>query len=234
VIVAFRHAQRLENATRAWRQAALSAFVRVQAVKSLSLAQRQVFGDRYKVPRLWSADHRRAQLPGPDRRDRRHARTDSRGVSGRAERALRELGTSIPICSRWRSSGASLAGSTAGLRPEIDVDPGELEKPRELGRRSPLVFVPSHKSNFDHLALYSLLFTSASAAAHRGRHQHVVLPDERILPGTGAYCAAALRRPDLQGVLRAFINSPRAAAPPEFFIEAGVALGKLRRRATAS
>ena len=109
--------------------------------------------------------------------------------------------------------------------PEIDVDAGELEKLRELGRRAPLVFIPSHKSNCDHMALYSLLFSSGFPPPHTAAGINMsFFPMSRILPGTGAYF---LRRsfqddPIYKESLRGFINTlVQRRFHQEFFIEGG-------------
>ena len=205
---------------------ALSTFVRVQGVKALSLAQRQVFGDRYKVPRLLAE-----QILGDTSfQDRVAAAGATIGLTReeslvRGEHALRELATShnlfsMEIFRRFARWVYSLA-----FDPAIDVDPGELEKLRELGRRAPLVFIPSHKSNFDHMAIYSLLFASGFPPPHTAAGINMsFFPMNRILPGTGAYF---LRRsfhddPIYKESLRSFINTlVQRRFHQEFFIEGG-------------
>jgi glycerol-3-phosphate O-acyltransferase len=205
---------------------ALSAFVRVQAVKALSLAQRRIFGDRYKVPRLLVEQI----LLEPSFRDSIAATGATLGLTrdeslGRAERALRELGTSHNLFAMEIFRRFTHWIYTLAYEPEIDVDPGELEKLRQLGRRAPLVFIPSHKSNFDHLALYSLLFSSGFPPPHTAAGINMAFfPMSRILPGTGAYF---LRRsfsddPIYKESLRAFINTlVQHRFHQEFFIEGG-------------
>ncbi len=205
---------------------ALSAFVRVQGVKALSLAQRQVFGDRYKVPRLLAE-----QILGDTSfQDRLAAAGATLGLTReeslvRGDQALQELATShnlfsMEIFRRFTRWVYSLA-----FDPAIDVEPGELEKLRELGRRAPLVFIPSHKSNFDHMALYSLLFSSGFPPPHTAAGINMAFfPMNRILPGTGAYF---LRRsfqddPIYKESLRGFINTlVQRRFHQEFFIEGG-------------
>ena len=205
---------------------ALSAFVRVQAVKALSLAQRQVFGDRYKVPRLLVEQI----IAEPSFQDRIAATGATLGLTrdeslGRAERALRELATSHNLFAMEIFRRFTRWVYTLAYEPEIDVDPGELDKLREMGRRAPLVFIPSHKSNFDHLALYSLLFSSGFPPPHTAAGINMAFfPMSRILPGTGAYF---LRRsfsddPIYKEALRAFINTlVQHRFHQEFFIEGG-------------
>ena len=205
---------------------ALSTFVRVQGVKALSLAQRQVFGDRYKVPRLLAE-----QILGDTGfQDRVAAAGASQGLTReeslvRGERGLRELATSHNLFSMEIFRRFSRFVYSLAFDPEIDVDPGELEKLRELGRRAPLVFIPSHKSNCDHMALYSLLFSSGFPPPHTAAGINMsFFPMSRILPGTGAYF---LRRsfqddPIYKESLRGFINTlVQRRFHQEFFIEGG-------------
>jgi len=218
---------RLESETQArGDKLALSAFVRVQAVKALSLAQRRVFGDRYKVPRLLVEQI----IAEPSFRDSIAATGATQGLTrdeslGRAERALRELATSHNLFAMEIFRRFTRWIYTLAYEPEIDVDPGELEKLRELGRRAPLVFIPSHKSNFDHLALYSLLSSFGFPPPHTAAGINMAFfPMSRILPGTGAYF---LRRsfsddPIYKESLRAFINTlVQHRFHQEFFIEGG-------------
>ena len=205
---------------------ALSTFVRVQGVKALSLAQRHVFGDRYKVPRLLAE-----QILGDTGfQDRVAAAGASQGLTreestARAEKALRELATSHNLFSMEIFRRFSRWVYSLAFDPEIDVDPGELEKLRALGRRAPLVFIPSHKSNCDHMALYSLLFSSGFPPPHTAAGINMsFFPMSRILPGTGAYF---LRRsfsddPIYKESLRGFINTlVQRRFHQEFFIEGG-------------
>jgi len=205
---------------------ALSAFVRVQGVKALSLVERQVFGDRYKVPRLLAE-----QILGDSGfQDRVAGAGATQGLTreeslARGEKALRELATSHNLFSMEIFRRFSRWVYSLAFDPAIDVDPGELEKLRELGRRAPLVFIPSHKSNCDHMALYSLLFSSGFPPPHTAAGINMsFFPMSRILPGTGAYF---LRRsfqddPIYKESLRGFINTlVQRRFHQEFFIEGG-------------
>jgi len=205
---------------------ALSAFVRVQGVKALSLAQRQIFGDRYKVPRLVAE-----QILGDTSfQDRIAGAGASQGLTReeslvRSERALRELATSHNLFSMEIFRRFSRWVYSLAFDPTIDVDPGELEKLRALGRRAPLVFIPSHKSNFDHMALYSLLFSSGFPPPHTAAGINMsFFPMSRILPGTGAYFLRRSFQDDAiyKESLRGFINTlVQRRFHQEFFIEGG-------------
>ncbi len=205
---------------------ALSAFVRGQAVKALSQTERQVLGERYKVPRLLVE-----QILGePAFRDRvANAGAKSgltRAESQRhAESALRELATTHDFLymevfrrfCRWLY--------TRVYEPEIVIERAELEALHELARSSALVFIPSHKSNFDHLVLYYLLFTEGLPPPHTAAGNNMsFFPMSRILPRTGAYF---IRRsfqddPVYKEALGGFINYlVQRRFHQEFFIEGG-------------
>jgi len=99
--------------------------VRVQAVKALSLAQRRIFGDRYKVPRLLVEQI----IAEPSFRNSIAATGATLGLTreeslGRAERALRELGTSHNLFAMELFRRFTRWVYTLAYDPEIDVDPG--------------------------------------------------------------------------------------------------------------
>ena len=205
---------------------ALSAYVREQAVKALSQTERQVLGERYKVPYFVVE-----QILGEaEFQDRAAAAGASIGLTHResfqrAERGLRELATGHNLFymelfhrfARWLY--------TRVYEPEIVVKRHELDHLHELGRRAALVFIPSHKSNFDHLSLYALLFSSGFPPPHTAAGINMsFFPMNRILPRTGAYF---IRRsfhndPIYKECLRAFISYlVQRRFHQEFFIEGG-------------
>ncbi|MCP4004923.1 MAG: hypothetical protein GY725_12080 [bacterium] len=204
----------------------LSAYVRQQAVKALSVTQRQVFGDHYKVPRLLVE-----QIMGQvEFQDRVAAAGASAGMTREeslklAERGLRELDTRhnryfMEIFRRFTGWVLGMAYDS-----EICVDPEQLEKLHKYGRESALLFIPSHKSNFDHLTLYNLLFSSGFPPPHTAAGINMsFFPMSYILPGTGAYF---IRRsfqddPIYKECLRGFIHYlVQRRFHQEFFIEGG-------------
>lgn len=126
------------------------------AVVSLERAERAVIGDRYKVPRLVAEQI----LDSPDFLHRLDLIGDRIGASGqevyrRAEKALREL---VATQSRLVSDLFSQA-----MRPvhastwKVDSDDSGLCALRELNRRYPLVFLPSHRSYVDPFVLGDVL-----------------------------------------------------------------------------
>jgi glycerol-3-phosphate O-acyltransferase len=205
---------------------ALSSYVRGQATKALSLVQRQVMGDRYKVPILVAE----GILRDPAFQDRvaaaGAAKGSTRSESLRAgERALRELATRHDPWAmelfrrfvRWLY--------TKVYDEEIVCDAAALEQLRQLARRAPLVFIPSHKSNFDHLCLYSLLHENGFPPPHTAAGNNMAFfPMNLLLPRTGAYF---IRRafnddPIYKECMRSFVAyMVRNRFNQEFFIEGG-------------
>jgi glycerol-3-phosphate O-acyltransferase len=205
---------------------ALSAFIRVQAIKALSQTERMVFGDRYKVPRFVVEQI----LREAEFQDRAAAAGASVGFTHaesarRAERGLRELATGHRLFHMQLFRGFAHWLYTRVYDPEIDVEQHQLEQLRKLGNQAALVFVPSHKSNFDHLTMYCLLFRSGFPPPHTAAGINMAFfPMNRILPRTGAYF---IRRsfqddPIYKECLRAFINYlVQQRFHQEFFIEGG-------------
>ncbi len=136
--------------------AAFGEFVARQAALALDRAERALVGGRYKVP----SHIVEAIVGAPDfRRDVRElaARTDlpEAEVAAKAEADLHGLVASM--------SPMAVDLLSAALRPlharawDVQVDTAGLERLRELNRRYPLVFLPSHRSYADPLLLADVL-----------------------------------------------------------------------------
>ena len=204
----------------------LSAYIRGQAVKALSVTERHVFGDWYKVPRLVVEQI----MNEPDFQNRVAEVGAELGLTRteslrQAERGLRELATGHNVLYiellrrfvRWMY--------TKVYASEIEVEPGQLERLRRLSRECPLVFAPSHKSNFDHLVLFYLLLSSGFPPPHTAAGINMsFFPMSHVLPGTGAYF---IRRsfandPVYKECLRRFVEYlVQRRFHQEFFIEGG-------------
>lgn len=126
------------------------------AVVALERAERTVIGDRYKVPRLVAEEI----MDSPDflRRLERIADetgTDPHEVARRAEKALNEL-----VAAQSRTVSDLF---TQAMRPvhastwQVDCDESGLAALRDLNRRYPLVFLPSHRSYVDAFVLGDVL-----------------------------------------------------------------------------
>jgi len=131
----------------------LPEFIARQAALALERAERRLRGARYKVPRLVNEDI----LARPALRATLHkiAREQGRreeAVVRQASRYLREIAaTHSPFVIDLAASLIRLLYSQ-GYR-QLRFDPRQLEGIAGLGQRHPLVFLPSHKSNLDHLVL---------------------------------------------------------------------------------
>ena len=205
---------------------AVSGFVRGQALKALSQTERQVLGERYKVPRFVAEEILRV----PEFRDRLAAAGAEAGLTRkeslqRGERALRELASGhepfyVELLRRFAGWLYSQVYDA-----EIAVDPRALERLRELGKTSSLVFIPSHKSNFDHLVLYYLLVTAGFSPPHTAAGINMAFfPMGWILPRTGAYFIRRSFRDDpvYRAALAEFMSYlVRGRFHQEFFIEGG-------------
>lgn len=131
------------------------AIVRAGVV-ALDRAERGVIGDRYKVPRLVVEEI----LDSPRVLRRLDALAGHNGwgfadVYARADRALRELvAAQSPVVSDLFSQA---------MRPvhawtwKVDDDRSGLDRLRQLNRRYPLVFLPSHRSYVDAFVLGDVL-----------------------------------------------------------------------------
>ncbi|KIA66312.1 glycerol-3-phosphate 1-O-acyltransferase [Nocardia vulneris] len=126
------------------------------AVVALERAERTIIGDRYKVPRLVAEEI----LDSPEFLRRLELIADQIGASPhevyrRAEKALNEL---VAAQSRLVSDLF-----TQAMRPihastwKVDSDDSGLAGLRDLNRRFPLVFLPSHRSYVDAFVLGDVL-----------------------------------------------------------------------------
>ncbi|MEU2043560.1 glycerol-3-phosphate 1-O-acyltransferase [Nocardia niwae] len=126
------------------------------AVVALERAERTIIGDRYKVPKLVAEEI----LDSPDFLRRLEFIADQIGASPhevyrRAEKALNEL---VAAQSRLISDLF-----TQAMRPvhastwNVDSDDSGLAGLRDLNRRYPLVFLPSHRSYVDAFVLGDVL-----------------------------------------------------------------------------
>ncbi len=134
----------------------LGPFVALQALLALERAERALVGDRYKVP---------TQIVEMIRADPQFRRE----VADLADRL------ELPQAEVMQKAVADLHGLVAAMSPlavdlltgalrplharawDVQVDAAGLERLRELGRRHPLVFLPSHRSYADPLLLADVL-----------------------------------------------------------------------------
>jgi len=131
----------------------LPEFIARQAAFALERAERRLRGARYKVPRLVNEDIlARPALRATLHRIAREQERRKEVVLRQASRYLREIAaTHSPFVIDLAASLIRLLYSQ-GYR-QLRFDPRQLEGIAGLGQRHPLVFLPSHKSNLDHLVL---------------------------------------------------------------------------------
>jgi glycerol-3-phosphate O-acyltransferase len=159
-----------------WRQGAgsdvelttgLAEFVARQAALALERAERRLRGARYKVPRLLHDDilGRPGFRGGLAKLARELGRTPE-SVTREASRDLREIAaTHSPFVIDLVAHGIHLL-YTRGYGEALHYDRAELERIKALAQQHPVVFLPSHKSNLDHLVLQYALHENGHPPNH--------------------------------------------------------------------
>jgi glycerol-3-phosphate O-acyltransferase len=143
-----------------------AGFVVRQASLALERAERRLRGARYKVPRLVREDilARPAFRGGLAQLARAESRSEPR-VAREAARYLREIAAShstfvIDLCARLIRLLYS-QGYAA-----IRYDREKLASVQALAQRQSVVFLPTHKSNLDHLVLQYILHENGHPPNH--------------------------------------------------------------------
>ena len=145
----------------------LAEFVVRQAALALERAERRQRGDRYKVPRFVREDI----LSRPSFRGGvvDLAAEIDEGQDPLAAKAERYLDEIAAIHSPYVIDlAAQLIRKlyTRGHNEELRYDHSQLEQIFQLGQRQPLVFLPTHKSNLDHLVLQYILYENRHPPNH--------------------------------------------------------------------
>jgi glycerol-3-phosphate O-acyltransferase len=159
-----------------WRQAGgsdvaqttgLAEFVARQAGLALERAERRLRGSRYKVPRFVYEDilGRPAFRGGCSRLAAQLGRRED-DVRRDAARYLREIAaTHSPYVIDLSAHLIHLL-YTRGYSEALHYDHTQLNDIYALGQRYPLVFLPTHKSNLDHLVLQYILHENGHPPNH--------------------------------------------------------------------
>ena len=145
----------------------LADFVAHQAQLSLERAERRLRGQQYKVPRLVHRDvlGRVAFRAGISRLARELGRSEE-SVMREAARNLREIAaTHSPYVIDLAARLIRLL-YTRGYSETLHYDREQLRQLYALAQRYPVVFLPSHKSNLDHLVLQYALFENGLPPNH--------------------------------------------------------------------
>ncbi len=144
----------------------LAEFVALQAALALERAERRLRGARYKVPRLvHEAILSRPAFRGALARLARELGRPEAAVQEEASRYLRE------IAARHSPSVIDLVAYFIRLiysrgYEAIHYDRRRLEEIFTLAQRYPVVFLPTHKSNLDHLVLQYALYENGLPPNH--------------------------------------------------------------------
>jgi glycerol-3-phosphate O-acyltransferase len=142
-------------------------FVAHQAALSLERAERKLRGQQYKVPRLVHRDilGRVAFRSGIGRLAREVGRSEA-SVMKEAAKNLREIAaTHSPYVIDLSARLIHLL-YTRGYNEDLHYDRDQLRQLYALAQRNPVVFLPSHKSNLDHLVLQYALFENGLPPNH--------------------------------------------------------------------
>ena len=147
--------------------AGLPEFVFRQAVLALERAERRIRGARYKVPKLLAAEI----LDRPDFRGRLGQLAREAGVPD--SKILKEATANLQeIAATHTTYVIDIAAQlirkvyTQGYAKEIEYNQDELRHIAGLSQRHPVVFLPTHKSNLDHLALQYMLYENGLPPNH--------------------------------------------------------------------
>lgn len=145
----------------------LPEFVARQATLALERAERRLRGARYKVPRLIHEDilARPACRGGLARLARELNRPEAR-VAQTAARYLREIAASHSTYVIDLVAHLIHFMYTQGYGEALHYDRSQLEAVYALAQRHPVVFLPSHKSNLDHLVLQYALHENGHPPNH--------------------------------------------------------------------
>jgi glycerol-3-phosphate O-acyltransferase len=215
--------------TSLWREgveaSSLSEFVARRAWLALERAERRVRGNRYKVPRfvhqeiIGTSEFRRGVVQFAERLDK-----PEQAVFSRAARYLREIAAShdaftIDLVANAIHWLYRQGYGTIHYRPE------EFHDIASLGQQHPLVFLPSHKSNLDHLVLQYVLWENDAPPNHTaGGINMNFFPVGPIIRRTGVFFIRRTFKdnPLYKFVLRSYIDYLIANRfPLEWYLEGG-------------
>lgn len=158
-----------------WRAAAgkdiaetvgLAAFVARQAALALDRAERRMRGARYKVPRFLHDEilNRPSFLGGLDQLARQENLSSS-AARRVATKYLKEIAAKHSPFMIDLFAQLSRSSSTRGYTA-LHIDPVEVERVRHLAQQHPVAFLPTHKSNLDHMVMFRALHEDGMPPSH--------------------------------------------------------------------
>jgi glycerol-3-phosphate O-acyltransferase len=145
----------------------LADFVALQATLALERAERRLRGTRYKVPRFVRENiEARPSFRGGVARLAHELGKPEQRVAKEASKYLREIAaTHSPYVIDLTAQLIHLL-YTRGYGEALHYDHQQLEDIYALAQRYPVVFLPSHKSNLDHLVLQYALHENGHPPNH--------------------------------------------------------------------
>ena len=145
----------------------LPDFVARQAALALERAERRVRGARYKVPRLVGEDIlSRPAFRGGIHRMARELNKPDDWVARKAAKYLREIAASHSTYVIDLVAHIIHFLYRQGYDESLHYDRNKLKRIYELAQRHPVIFLPSHKSNLDHLVLQFALYENGHPPNH--------------------------------------------------------------------
>jgi glycerol-3-phosphate O-acyltransferase len=145
----------------------LADFVARQAWLALERAERRLRGSRYKVPRFVAEDIvSRPAFRAGVARIAREVGKDQAAVEREAMGYLREIAATHSPYVIDLTAHLIRRLYTQAYEGELQYDRTELERIYGLCQRHPVVFLPSHKSNLDHLVLQYALHENGHPPNH--------------------------------------------------------------------
>lgn len=144
----------------------LGEFVALKAWLALERSERNLRGLHYKVPKFLMEDlfWSRAFQAGVHRLAKSENKPEKRIVQ-RTRRYLKEIAAQhSPYVIDLVNAITSAMIATA--HQNVDYSPERLHEIYQIGDETPLVFLPSHKSNFDHLVFQHVLYENELPLNH--------------------------------------------------------------------
>ncbi|HXK25200.1 MAG TPA: glycerol-3-phosphate 1-O-acyltransferase [Myxococcota bacterium] len=147
--------------------ASLADYVSRQAALALERAERRLRGARYKVPRLVHEDILgRPAFRGGLALLAREQQRASGSVAREAARDLREIAATHSTFVIDLAAQLIRLMYTRGYGESLHYDREKLARIQSLAQRHPVVLLPTHKSNLDHLVLQYMLYENGHPPNH--------------------------------------------------------------------
>ena len=144
----------------------LGEYVALQAWMALERAERNVRGLKYKVPRFLREDlfWSRPFQAGIERLARQESKPEKR-MGQRTGRYLKEIAAQHSPNVIDVVNGITTKAITAAHH-SVDYSEADLRSIYRVAANDPIIFLPSHKSNFDHLVFQHVLYENELPLNH--------------------------------------------------------------------